>query len=71
MVYSAHYSNRAKEMALMPKYEAQEKYDRTNTQHIGLKLNKKTDADILEALNGKAKQTEIKRLIRLGLAKDK
>ena len=32
-----------------------------------MKLNHNTDADILAALEGKTKQTEIKRLIRLGL----
>ncbi|MCD7741454.1 MAG: hypothetical protein LUI06_04555 [Ruminococcus sp.] len=45
----------------------QEKYDKENTQFVGMKLSKKNDADILEAINGKAKQTELKRLIRLGL----
>lgn len=49
------------------KYASQEKYDKANTQFIGLKLNTKTDADILSALEGKQKQTEIKRLIRKAL----
>lgn len=35
---------------------------------ISLKLNKNTDADILAALEGKAKQTEIKKMIRTVLA---
>lgn len=48
-------------------YAANKKYDAANTTFIGLKLNNNTDADILSALDGKAKQTEIKRLIRLGL----
>lgn len=47
-----------------------EKYDKANTQFIGLKLNKNTDKDILDAIEGKAKQTEIKRLIRKGLEND-
>lgn len=47
-----------------------EKYDNANTQFIGLKLNKKTDSDILAALADKSKQTEIKRLLRLGIASD-
>lgn len=46
----------------------QEKYDKENTQFVGLKLHKRNDSDILSAIEGKAKQTEIKRLIRLGLA---
>ena len=54
-------------MSEKPKYEAQEKYDKENTQFIGLKLNKKTDKDILDAIEGKSKQTELKRLIRMGL----
>lgn len=49
---------------------AREKYDTANTQFIGLKLNKKTDSDILAALDNKSKQTEIKRLLRLGIAAD-
>ena len=50
------------------KYAAQERYEAEHVERTTLKLNKKTDADILRALEGKAKQTEIKRLIRLGLA---
>lgn len=38
-----------------------------NTTFIGLKLNNRTDADILAALEGKAKQPEIKRLLRVAL----
>ena len=49
------------------KYTPQKKYDEKNTIFIGLKLNLKTDADILSALDGKQKQTEIKRLIRKAL----
>jgi len=48
----------------------QEKYDKENTQFVGLKLHKKNDHDILNAIEGKAKQTEIKRLIRLGLSNE-
>lgn len=44
-----------------------EKYDKANTVFIGLKLNIRTDSDILEALEGKSRQTEIKRLIRQSL----
>ena len=49
------------------KLNSKEKYDKENTQFIGLKLNKNTDKDILSAIEGKPKQTEIKRLIRKGL----
>ena len=49
----------------------QEKYDKENTRFIGLKFNKKTDKDILDALEGLPMQTEIKRLIRIGIAESK
>ena len=44
---------------------AQEKYDKDNTVQVKLKLNKKTDDDIIEALNNQDnKQGFIKGLIR-------
>lgn len=49
------------------KMTPQQKYDKQNTTFIGLKLNNKTDEDIISALDGKPKQTEIKRLVRKGL----
>lgn len=50
------------------KYKA--KYDAENTKFIGLKLNKNTDADILEHLEQcNNKQGEIKALIRKALEK--
>lgn len=55
----------------MPDSKRKRDYDKTNTAFIGLKLNIRTDADILAALEGKVKQTEIKRLIRLGLSTEK
>lgn len=51
----------------MPDSEAKRAWDAKNTTHVGLKLNNKTDADILQALEGKPKQTEAKRLIRKGI----
>ena len=43
-----------------------EQYDRDNTKGLYIKLNKKTDADILEALNEvKNKQGLVKALLRL------
>lgn len=47
--------------------QAKREWMRQNTTFIGLKLNNKTDSDILDALDGKQKQTELKRLIREGL----
>ena len=46
------------------KETAHERYEKANCTRLTLKLNNKTDADILAALDGKPKQTEIKRLIR-------
>jgi hypothetical protein len=51
----------------VPESEAKKKWMKENTTFIGLKLNHNTDADILEALQGKQKQTEIKRLLRIAL----
>jgi hypothetical protein len=48
--------------------EAKRNWDKNNTTFIGLKLNNKTDQDILAAIEGKSRQTELKRLIRLGLS---
>lgn len=39
-----------------------------NTTFIGLRLNHNTDADILSYIEGKAKQTVIKELLREALA---
>ena len=47
--------------------KAKREWDAANTKMITLRLNNRTDADILAALAGKAKQTEIKRLIREAL----
>lgn len=47
--------------------EARKQWTKENTVFIGLKLNKRTDSDILSALGEGSKQGEIKRLIRLGL----
>ena len=47
--------------------QAKREWMKENTTFIGLKLNHNTDKDILEALQGKQKQTEIKRLLRIAL----
>ena len=47
------------------KYEPQAKYDAANTVQIRLKLNRKTDADILQLLESvDNKQGLIKQLLR-------
>ncbi len=55
----------------MGERESKKQWDTENTERISLKLNKNTDADILEALDKAPKQTEIKRLVREGLKKAK
>lgn len=52
----------------MPDSEAKRRWISENTTMVTLKLNHRTDADILAALEGKARQTEIKRLLRVALA---
>lgn len=54
----------------MVETQARREWTKENTTFVGLKLNNRTDKDILEALEGKAKQTEIKRLIRQGMKQD-
>lgn len=49
----------------------QAKYDRENTTFIGLRLLVDADSDIIEALNEKPKQTEVKKLVRLGIGRIK
>lgn len=49
---------------------AKERYDARTAVYVSLKLNKGTDADILRAIDGKPKQTEIKRLIRQGIRRE-
>ena len=54
----------------MAETQARKEWTKENTTFVGLKLNNRTDKDILEALDGKSKQTEIKRLIRQGMKHD-
>jgi hypothetical protein len=52
------------------KYKAQAKYDKENTVSVSLKLNKRTDADILERLDEvSSKQGYIKALVREDMRK--
>lgn len=55
----------------MPDSISKRRWDAEHTVSLSLKLNARTDADILAALEGKARQTEIKRLIRAALAAEK
>ena len=50
---------------------AQERYDKVNTTRYQLKLNNKTDADIIEKLNNvESKQGYIKECIRRALTEE-
>ena len=51
----------------MGERESKKQWDAENTERVSLKLNKNTDADILEAIDKAPKQTEIKRLVREAL----
>lgn len=51
----------------MPVTDARRTWLAENTERVTVKLNHRTDADILDALKGKPRQTEIKRLIRAGM----
>ena len=52
------------------KYAAQEKYDAKNVKRVVIKLNKRTDNDILSALDeNKPLATQLKAFIRKGLEK--
>lgn len=56
----------------MGKYKSQEKYDAINTRQIRLKLNTKTDKDVLEWLDKQeSKQGAIKELIRAAIEAEK
>lgn len=55
----------------MGKYKSQEKYDKANTVQIRMKLNRKTDADVIGWLDRQeSKQGSIKDLIRAQIAKE-
>lgn len=55
----------------MGKYDAQARYDAKNTRQVHLKLNVKTDADVLAWLDSRANvQGAIKDLIRADMAKN-
>lgn len=57
-------------MATEAQIKAQVKYDAENTRQIHLKLNRRTDGDVLDKLDNVAnKQGYIKKLIRADLAK--
>lgn len=57
-------------MATEAQVKAQKKYCAKNTRQVNLKLNRRTDADVLEKLDSvPSKQGYIKELIRADLAK--
>ena len=48
----------------MPESDAKKRWQKENTVFVGIKLLKSTDADILNYLEGKQNQTEIKKALR-------
>lgn len=57
-------------MAIEAAIKAQAKYDAKNTRQVHLKLNRRTDSDVLEKLDSVPnKQGYIKKLIRADLNK--
>ena len=57
-------------MASEAQIKAQKKYDAENTLQVHLKLNRRTDEDVLEKLDSVPdKQGYVKRLIRADLGK--
>lgn len=55
----------------MTRYETQNRWDRENTVQFKLKLNKRTDADLIEKLNSvDNRQGYLKELIRADITKD-
>lgn len=55
----------------MADHPSKARWEKENVTQVTLKLNHNTDSDILEALQGKQKQTEIKRLLRIALQSEK
>ena len=69
MEKSEYYKDQAKKMTDTERKHRE--YDKANTKGLYIKLNVKTDADILEALSSvKNKQGYIKALIRQDLKKE-
>lgn len=52
----------------MTRDEIKKRYDEKNCIRISLKLNKRTDSDIIEKIDMKQKQKSIKELIRKGMS---
>ena len=65
-------TNKDEKQSWREQYESQIKYEAANVMRIGLKLNRKTDADIIEAMNNASnKQRFFKDAIRFYLANKK
>lgn len=55
----------------MGEYESKKRWDRENTVSVGVRLMRKADADLIEAISEKkSKAAELKRLSRLGLERE-
>lgn len=55
----------------MGEYESKKRWDRENTVSVGVRLMRKADADLIDAISEKkSKAAELKRLARLGLERE-
>ena len=55
----------------MGEYESKKRWDRENTVSVGVRLMRKAEADLIEAISEKkSKAAELKRLARLGLERE-
>ena len=64
-------ANDTKEALKMPVSDAERAWKKANTVMINARLQKGTDADILQYLEGKSTQAEIKRALRLLIETEK
>ena len=55
----------------MKEQPSKTRWNKDNTVMVTMRLMKKSDADILAAIQDKPTQPTLKRLIRIGLANDK
>lgn len=57
--------------AHMGESEAKKKWQKENTVFVGVKLQKSTDKDIVEYLEGKNRNDTVKKALRLLMAQEK
>lgn len=63
-------SKKSAEETIRAQNEAKARYDKVNTKQVHLKLNLKTDQDILKKFEKEGAQSYIKRLVREDIARN-